>query len=69
MPSAKTMDHHTPSIPHNKGKTHTKMTCKITVRSTDKNADIKPLFKAVNKLDPKIPIPLNTKDMEKILNA
>jgi len=69
IPSAKTMDHHTPSIPHNNGKKQTKMTCKITVLSTDKNADIKPLFKAVNILEPKIPIPLNTKDMEKILNA
>ena len=48
---------------HNKGNVSTKNTCRITVRSTDKNADIKPLFKAVNKLDPKIPIPLNTKDI------
>ena len=63
------MDHHTPSMSHNKGNVTTKNTCRITVRSTDKNADIKPLFKAVNKLDPKIPIPINTKDMEKILNA
>lgn len=51
--SDSTRENHTPSSPHIFEQVNTHITGHISVLTTDRDADISPLFKAVNKDEPK----------------
>ena len=55
--SATTIESQIPSTPITNGKRNTAATWKIKVRHTEINADISPLFNAVNKPEPNIENP------------
>ena len=67
--SENTIANQIPSIFQIRGKTITATTWNTKQRKNEINAEIKPLFKAVKKDDPKIEIPENKKLKEKILKA
>ena len=64
--SATTNESHTPSIPIIKGKKMTADVWNTRVLKKDMIAEINPLLSAVKKDEPKIAIPVNKKEKEKI---
>ena len=64
--SAATMENQMPSIPQISGKINTAADCNTSVLRKEIKAEMGPLLRAVKKDEPKIPIPQNKNDAEKI---
>ena len=66
--SATTMEIQIPSMPQKIGNNRIQAHWKTKVRRKEISAEVRPSFKAVKKLEVKIPNPMNPNDSEKIRN-
>ena len=68
MTSAKMMEYQIPSIPNNNGSKSTARISNTRVRKNEIVAEIRALFRAVKKKEPKIAAPANRKEKEYMKN-